>query len=376
VPATVLLGCVAAFACIGVSSAASAPSHVPVYFLRGEQLASVQRTGTTPLDAMRQLIAGPTPAEFKQGFRTYMPTRTRVLGVRVANGVATVDLNERFASGSNSDSLLARLSQVVRTLTGVQGVKKIQLLMNGGIIAARFPGISLSRPITLRFLQTPNVPLPKPVQLRLPPPDPAVQAIQQRLIELGYLVKGDDDGRFGPATQNAILAFQKWERLGRTGLLDAATKARLAAATHPAPLSRGASGKRAEILLDRQVALLIDNDQVVRAIPVSTGKPSTPTPPGDYRVGLRANQIEVVYRSGNTGLVSATVKLAEINGSETYVHARHHDFTMIAQLEGVREFALGESVSLHFDSNRLFVFDGAGNLAAAPARPTDNAGAS
>src|SRR6267378_3131802 len=99
-------------------------------------------------------------------------------------------------------------------------------------------------------------------------------------------------------------------------------------------------------------------------------------PPGDYRVGLRANQIEVVYRSGNTGLVSATVKLAEINGSETYVHARHHDFTMIAQLEGVRQFALGESVSLHFDSNRLFVFDGAGNLAAAPARSTDNAGAS
>ena len=49
---------------------------------------------------------------------------------------------------------------------------------------------------------------------------------------------------------------------------------------------------------------------------------------------------------------------------------------MIAQLEGVRAFALGESVSLHFDSNRLFVFDGAGHLAAAPARPTDNAGAS
>ena len=43
-------------------------------------------------------------------------------------------------------------------------------------------------------------------------------------------------------------------------------------------------GKRAEILLDRQVALLIDNDNVVRAIAVSSGKPSTPTPPGDYHV--------------------------------------------------------------------------------------------
>jgi peptidoglycan hydrolase-like protein with peptidoglycan-binding domain len=44
---------------------------------------------------------------------------------------------------------------------------------------------------------------------------------------------GDDDGRFGPATQNAILGFQKWERLDRTALLNTATKARLAVATHP-----------------------------------------------------------------------------------------------------------------------------------------------
>jgi len=53
---------------------------------------------------MRQLIAGPTPAELAQGFRTYMPTRTRGLSVKVANGVATLDLNERFASGHDSES--------------------------------------------------------------------------------------------------------------------------------------------------------------------------------------------------------------------------------------------------------------------------------
>jgi Sporulation and spore germination/Putative peptidoglycan binding domain len=232
-----LLGFVAALACGGVSSAASAPSHVSVYFLRGEQLASVQRTGGTSLDAMRQLVAGPTPAEFRQGFRTYLPAGTRVLGVKVANGVVTADLNERFASGSDRGSLLARLSQVVRTLTGLQGATKVQLLMNGGIVAARFPGISLSRPITFRFLQTPNVAVPEPPSLRLPPPDAVVMDLQQRLIELGYLLPGDDDGRFGPATQNAVLSFQKWERLGRTGLLDSQTKARLTVATHPSPTS-------------------------------------------------------------------------------------------------------------------------------------------
>ena len=49
-------------------------------------------------------------------------------------------------------------------------------------------------------------------------------------------------------------------------------------------MSQGVRGKRAEILLDRQVSLLINNNQVVRTIAVSSGKPSTPTPPGNYRI--------------------------------------------------------------------------------------------
>jgi peptidoglycan hydrolase-like protein with peptidoglycan-binding domain len=279
-----LVGIAAAWWTVGATAAATAQPRVPVYFLQGEQLARVDRPGTTPLDAVRQLIAGPTRAELGRGFRTYLPAGTRVRSVSVANGVATVDLNERFGAGNDPRSLLARLSQLVRTLTGLQGATRVQLLMNGGVVAARFPGISTSDPISFRFLQTPNVPVPQPPAPRLPAPDAGVKLLQQRLIELGYLLRGDDDGRFGPATQNAILSFQKWERLSRTGLLDRQTKARLASAKHPVPVSQGARGKRAEILLDRQVSLLINNNQVVRTIAVSSGKPSTPTPPGNYRV--------------------------------------------------------------------------------------------
>jgi hypothetical protein len=97
-------------------------------------------------------------------------------------------------------------------------------------------------------------------------------------------VNGDADGRLGPTTSTGILAFQKWERLNRTGLLDAATEARLKTAIRPLPVTQGMSGRRAETLLDRQVALLISANRVLRAIAVSTGKPSTPTPPGNYRV--------------------------------------------------------------------------------------------
>jgi lipoprotein-anchoring transpeptidase ErfK/SrfK len=73
-------------------------------------------------------------------------------------------------------------------------------------------------------------------------------------------------------------------RFVRTRLLDSRSKTRLATARHPTPISLGGGGKRAEILLDRQVALLINNNRVVRTLAVSTGKPSTPTPPGNYRV--------------------------------------------------------------------------------------------
>jgi hypothetical protein len=275
---------VASLAALGAGPSSAARGHVSVYFVQGEQLRGVPSQGSGPLDAVRKLIAGPARAEVSRGFRTYVPSGTRILSVKVRRGVAIVNLNERFASGSDRGSLLARLSQLVRTLTGLRGATKVQLLVNGKVAAARFPGVSTGSPISFGDLQTPNIPVPSPPQPRLPAPDPAVKVLQQRLIELGYLIRGDDDGRFGPATQNAVLAFQKWERLDRTGLVDAKTKARLAAARHPVPLRRGGVGKRSEILLDRQVALLIDDDKVVRTIAVSSGKPSTPTPPGSYRV--------------------------------------------------------------------------------------------
>jgi hypothetical protein len=268
----------------GSGSASAAKPRLSVYFVRGEQVAPVMRSGATALEAVRELLAGPTRAESAHGFRTYVPRGIRVLSVKVSGRVATVDLTERFAGGRDTAGLLARLAELVRTLAGVQGTKKVQLLLNGRVAAARFPGISTGKPISFRDLQTPNIPVPEPPPLRLPPPDPAVKALQQRLIQLGYMIRGDDDGRFGPATQNAILGFQKWERLARTGLMDAKTIARLGTATRPLPVTHGGAGKRAEILLDRQVALLINGDAVVRAISVSSGKASTPTPPGSYRV--------------------------------------------------------------------------------------------
>lgn len=262
---------------------AHAGGTVRVAFLQGEQLALVSRRGATPSDAVKVLIAGPTAGERARGFRTYVAAAARLRRMSVVGSLATVDMNRAFVPAS-TERRAAGLAQLVRTLTGLDGITRVQILVDGAPPVGLVPGVSLAHPITLRLLETPNIPVPVPPQLRLPAPDAATKSLQSQLIDLGYLVRGDDDGRFGPATQDALLTFQKWERLDRTGTLDAKTKARLVTATRPAPASLGQRGKRAEILLDRQVALLIQDNRVVRAISVSTGKPSTPTPPGDYQV--------------------------------------------------------------------------------------------
>jgi Putative peptidoglycan binding domain/Sporulation and spore germination/L,D-transpeptidase catalytic domain len=278
----VTLVALAAALALSASAAAAAPT-LSVFFLRGEQLASVQRHGSGATDAVRSLFAGPTRAEVKRGFRTYVPPGTELHSVNVSDGVATVDVGARFVSAKDSGNLLARLAQLVRTVSAT-GTPQVQLLIDGAKVSGVFPRIPTDRPITFALLRTPDVPVPKPPPSRRLPPDKSVKKVQEQLIELGYLPSGTADGRLGPVTEEAILAFQKWERLGRTGVVNAATRARLETAQPPSPVTRGAVGKRAEVLIDRQVALLIVDNKLFRTISVSTGKPATPTPPGNYRV--------------------------------------------------------------------------------------------
>jgi hypothetical protein len=268
-----------------LSASAAGAQTVKVWFLHGEQMESVSREGQTAEDALRQLLAGPTAAETKRGFETYVPNGTKLRSVTVENGVATVDLSLKFALGRDGASLLARLSQVVHTATGPEGAKRVRLLVQGGVPLGMFPGVSLAgRAITVDYLETPNVPIPKPPAVKPQPVDAQVRAAQRRLAQIGYLLPADVDGQDGPQTEAAVLAFQKWEGLARDGDIGPQTLRRLQSATRPAPLTRGGASRRAEVLLDRQVALAIENDRVVRVLHVSTGASATPTPPGDFKV--------------------------------------------------------------------------------------------
>jgi glycerol transport system ATP-binding protein len=89
---------------------------------------------------------------------------------------------------------------------------------------------------------------------------------------------------------------------------------------------------------------------------------------GSYRFGIRANHLFVVREMPDLVFFDATVELAEISGSETFIHAARGGFSWVIQEEGVHSFALGHTVRVFLNPSDIFVFDEVGRLAAAPAR--------
>jgi lipoprotein-anchoring transpeptidase ErfK/SrfK len=263
---------------------ASAAGTVKVFFGQGDQLVAIDRPGATVNDALAALIAGPTAAQKAKGMRSYVPAVSRVRSVAIADDVATVDLGEGFLKGTDVDSTLARLDQVVSTVTAVPGIRAVKVLIKGGTPVGLFPGIDATVPLTKAALATPDVPATTGPTGPTGPQSAATLSLQQQLASLGYLDPKGADGVDGPATQTAILAFQKWQRLPRTGTADATTLAALTNAKRPTPTTTGPSGRRFEVLVDRQLLLAIQDNQVVRAIAVSTGKASTPTILGTFSV--------------------------------------------------------------------------------------------
>ena len=95
------------------------------------------------------------------------------------------------------------------------------------------------------------------------------------------------------------------------------------------------------------------------ALPSQTGSQLT--------VGIRASALRERPRAGDW-VVSGTVDLAEISGSDTFVHAHTPVGDLVAQLTGVHNFELGASIDLHVSPAHVYVFDQEGNLLVAPER--------
>jgi glycerol transport system ATP-binding protein len=89
-------------------------------------------------------------------------------------------------------------------------------------------------------------------------------------------------------------------------------------------------------------------------------------PPGSYRFGVRAGHLAMRPGSAEDVAIPGEVELAEISGSETFVHVHHNAVSWVVQQEGVHTHALGQAVAIHVSPARLYVFAADGALRAAP----------
>ncbi|MDP9915883.1 glycerol transport system ATP-binding protein [Variovorax boronicumulans] len=87
---------------------------------------------------------------------------------------------------------------------------------------------------------------------------------------------------------------------------------------------------------------------------------------GAVTVGLRASALNVNAGEGDIAL-PGKVELAEISGSDTFVHVDTAVGELVAQLTGVHRFELGASITLYFSASQAYVFDASEKLALAPA---------
>ncbi len=267
-----------------------AAKKVKLWFTAGEQFHTVERElperGSTLAPAVDALLAGPTDADLATGVEadTQIPPGTALEKVSVdGDGTATVQLSPEFTADIPADSaersadqrqrLNARLGQVTYTLTQFSDVKAAKVV-SGGVTV---------EPDDTRQEYAAPADGPKKLRKAKGRKLPGTRQVQTKLAKLGYLPRDAVDGLNGYRTQQAVMAFQSWEGLGRDGVVGPQTSQALATARRPKP-QRGGPSKRIEVYIEKGVTLLVKNGRTKRAIHSSAGAPGTDTPTGRYQV--------------------------------------------------------------------------------------------
>ncbi len=103
------------------------------------------------------------------------------------------------------------------------------------------------------------------------------------------------------------------------------------------------------------------------------GQLANAPPDGEYTLGLRAHHVSLAANDRYQTALTVRVGTSEITGSETFVHldpdvaqegATSH---WVALTHGVHRLRAGDSLTVHLDPSRYYLFDTSGVLAHAPA---------
>ena len=252
-----------------------APATVEVAFLRNGRIVRVERVvpkgAAPPLHALRELVQGPTRAERAKGIRTAFRPGVRPRFVEAVDDLWLVRLSRSFLGPATPETMRTRLAQIGATLAQRGPQRYAAISAEGRLVT------------TLRLGMRPEAWRPEEGELGY---DYSTRGVQLRLWTLGYIDRLDLTGALDYATEQALLAFQGWEDLDRTGTVTGQTQVALFRALRPRPNLSG-DGRRVEIHRDLGVLLMVEDGEVARVVHTSTGAGGV-TPVGSFRVYQKA----------------------------------------------------------------------------------------
>jgi hypothetical protein len=111
---------------------------------------------------------------------------------------------------------------------------------------------------------------------------PIVRLVQGRLAGLHYAISRS--GVFDASTARAVIAYRKMRGMSRVAVVSRRVVRGLLAKRGTFRARHAEHGKHVEVDLSRQVMALLNGRRVYRIYGVSSGKPSTPTVLGRFRV--------------------------------------------------------------------------------------------
>jgi glycerol transport system ATP-binding protein len=89
---------------------------------------------------------------------------------------------------------------------------------------------------------------------------------------------------------------------------------------------------------------------------------------GDYQFGIRPSHLSLLPKNDDDLEISVQVEVAEISGSETFLHVRNPNFEMVLHLSGVHNYSVDEKIKIYVPIHKLNVFNMDGNLIQAASR--------
>ena len=88
---------------------------------------------------------------------------------------------------------------------------------------------------------------------------------------------------------------------------------------------------------------------------------------GRYRLGFRANHATLSRSDDSEIEIPASASLAEVSGSETFIHLTYGGADWVVQEEGVHSLRIGDAINVYLKPERFFLFGEDDRLKASPA---------